>query len=141
MADKKGKKCVTMYGPDMTKIVTIEGLRVKLGMAAAALAVEKAKDPYDISGWGMPPGLHTVPAQPSTAAATAAAAAAKAQADVEDEMREYEREAIRAEDLEQKEYEAAQARTSSTSSERYSSRSSSTSSSPPKAGSGPPRPA
>ena len=46
-------------------------------------------------------------------------------------MREYEREAIRAEDLEQKEYEAAQARTSSTSSERCSSRSSSTSSSPP----------
>ena len=66
-----------------------------------------------------------VTAQPSTAAATAAAA--KAQADVEDEMREYEREVIRAEDLEQKEYETAQARTSSTSSERCSSRSSSTS--------------
>ena len=131
MADKKGKKCVTMYGPDMMKIVTIEGLRAKLGMAAAVLAVKKAKDPYDVSGWGMPPGLYMVTAQPSTAAATAAAAAAKAQADVEDEMREYEREAIRAEDLEQKEYEATQARTSSTSSERFSSRYSSTSSSPP----------
>ena len=87
MADKKGKKCVTIYGPDMTKIVTIEGLRAKLGMAAAALAVEKAEDPYDISGWDMPTGLHMVTAQPSTAAATAAAAAAKAQADVEHEMR------------------------------------------------------
>ena len=131
MADKKGKKCVTMYGPDMTKIVTIEGLRAKLGMAAAALAIKKANDPYDISGWGTPPGLYMVTAQPSTAAAAAAAVAANAQADVEDEMREYGREAIRAEDLEQKEYEAAQARTSSTSSERCSSRSSSTSSSPP----------
>ena len=71
MADKKGKKCVTMYGPDMMKIVTIEGLRAKLGMAAAVLAVKKAKDPYDVSGWGMPPGLYMVTAQPSTAAATA----------------------------------------------------------------------
>ena len=78
MADKKGKKCVTMYGTDMTKIVTIEGLRAKLGMAAAALAIKKAEDPYDISGWGMPPGLHMVTAQPSTAAGAAAAAAAAA---------------------------------------------------------------
>ncbi len=52
----------------------------------------------------MPPGLHIITAQPSTAVAAAAAAKAKAQADLEDEMREYEREAIKAEDLEQKEY-------------------------------------
>ena len=39
VADKKGEKCVTMHGPDMTKIVTIEGLRAKLGRRAPALAV------------------------------------------------------------------------------------------------------
>ncbi len=50
MADKKDKKSVTMYRPDMTTIVTIEGLQEKLGMAAALLAVEKAEDPYNISG-------------------------------------------------------------------------------------------
>lgn len=43
VADKKGKKCVTMHGPDLTKIITIEGLRAKLGRGSAREAAEAAE--------------------------------------------------------------------------------------------------